>query len=206
MSDLFLQNVNAQIQVLQSLHTLAGVVNQAGDLAALGDDAERPRYIETIPRRGYRFIGLRDLPLTRQLYEEPVYWRQLKGDPSIRSTVFHQNRVESIMDQRIDLTTDVPSRTYVVPSGCSSWPALNHVPHSGAPFQGWWNPYWTMFSGSKSALVASLPFASTVRILPISVIVSQLQSTSEPSGITYGSPYAAGGIARPASSKSEGRK
>jgi TolB-like protein/DNA-binding winged helix-turn-helix (wHTH) protein len=24
---------------------------------ALGDDAERPRYIETIPRRGYRFIG-----------------------------------------------------------------------------------------------------------------------------------------------------
>jgi DNA-binding winged helix-turn-helix (wHTH) protein len=25
--------------------------------AALGDDAERPRYIETIPRRGYRFIA-----------------------------------------------------------------------------------------------------------------------------------------------------
>jgi len=24
---------------------------------ALGDDADRPRYIETIPRRGYRFIG-----------------------------------------------------------------------------------------------------------------------------------------------------
>ena len=25
--------------------------------AALGDDAGEPRYIETIPRRGYRFIG-----------------------------------------------------------------------------------------------------------------------------------------------------
>lgn len=25
--------------------------------AALGDDAERPRYIETVPRRGYRFVG-----------------------------------------------------------------------------------------------------------------------------------------------------
>ena len=25
--------------------------------AALGDDADRPRYIETIPRRGYRFIA-----------------------------------------------------------------------------------------------------------------------------------------------------
>src|SRR5713101_7593139 len=24
---------------------------------ALGDDAERPQYIETLPRRGYRFIG-----------------------------------------------------------------------------------------------------------------------------------------------------
>ncbi len=25
--------------------------------AALGDDADRPRYIETVPRRGYRFVG-----------------------------------------------------------------------------------------------------------------------------------------------------
>src|ERR1700757_2710360 len=25
--------------------------------AALGDDAEKPRYVETIPRRGYRFIS-----------------------------------------------------------------------------------------------------------------------------------------------------
>src|SRR3954447_24740237 len=28
--------------------------------AALGDDADRPRYIETIPRRGYRFIAAID--------------------------------------------------------------------------------------------------------------------------------------------------
>ena len=28
--------------------------------AALGDDAEAPRYIETLPRRGYRYIG--DVP------------------------------------------------------------------------------------------------------------------------------------------------
>src|ERR687897_897921 len=25
--------------------------------AALGDDADNPRYVETLPRRGYRFIG-----------------------------------------------------------------------------------------------------------------------------------------------------
>ncbi len=57
------------------------------------------------------FIGtdfdLRDLPLTRRLYDEPVYWRQLKGDPSIRNTVFHQNRIESVMDQQIDTVLGV---------------------------------------------------------------------------------------------------
>src|SRR5262245_24428482 len=30
--------------------------------AALGDDADTPRYIETVPRRGYRFIGRLDSP------------------------------------------------------------------------------------------------------------------------------------------------
>ncbi|UCE90065.1 MAG: PDC sensor domain-containing protein [Pseudomonadota bacterium] len=52
------------------------------------------------------FVGadfdLRDLPLTRELYEEPRYWQQIKGDPSIRGTVFHQTRVESEMDRRVD--------------------------------------------------------------------------------------------------------
>ena len=57
------------------------------------------------------FIGadfdLRDLPLTRELYEEPRYWRQIKGDPSIRGTVFHQTRVESIMDKHLDTIISV---------------------------------------------------------------------------------------------------
>lgn len=57
------------------------------------------------------FIGadfdLRDLPLTRELYEEPRYWRQIKGDPSIRGTVFHQTRVESIMDRHFDTIMSV---------------------------------------------------------------------------------------------------
>jgi DNA-binding winged helix-turn-helix (wHTH) protein/tetratricopeptide (TPR) repeat protein len=30
--------------------------------AALGDEAEKPRYIETVPRKGYRFIGTLQLP------------------------------------------------------------------------------------------------------------------------------------------------
>ncbi len=52
-------------------------------------------------------FGLRDLPLTRKLYDEPVHWRQIKGDPSIRNTVFHQNRVESGMDNKIDVVLGV---------------------------------------------------------------------------------------------------
>ena len=57
------------------------------------------------------FIGadfdLRDLPLTRELYEEPHYWRQIKGDPSIRGTVFHQTRVDSLMDEHLDTIISV---------------------------------------------------------------------------------------------------
>jgi TolB-like protein/Tfp pilus assembly protein PilF len=36
--------------------------------AALGDDAEKPRYVETLPRRGYRFIA----PITASRVEEHV--------------------------------------------------------------------------------------------------------------------------------------
>lgn len=57
------------------------------------------------------FIGadfyLQDLPLTKVIYDEPRQWRQIKGDPSIRGTVFHQSRVESEMDRQIDTVLGV---------------------------------------------------------------------------------------------------
>ena len=34
--------------------------------AALGDDAENPRFVETLPRRGYRFIAAMDRAPTRR--------------------------------------------------------------------------------------------------------------------------------------------
>ncbi len=43
-------------------------------------------------------FDLRNLPVTSELYEEPDNWRQVKGDPAIRGTVFQQSRVESPMD------------------------------------------------------------------------------------------------------------
>lgn len=52
------------------------------------------------------FLGadydLRELPGTAAIYQEPHNWRQIKGDPAIRSGIFLQNRAESAMDQQID--------------------------------------------------------------------------------------------------------
>ncbi len=57
------------------------------------------------------FVGadfdLRKLPLTGKLYEEPTHWRQIKGDPAIRGTVFHQTRTNSQMDLQIDTVLGV---------------------------------------------------------------------------------------------------
>jgi hypothetical protein len=57
------------------------------------------------------FVGadfdLRNLPLTRDLYEEPRQWRQMRGDPSIRGNVFYQSRVHSKMDRYIDTVIGV---------------------------------------------------------------------------------------------------
>ncbi len=52
------------------------------------------------------FIGadfdLRNLPFTAELYEEPAQWQQIKGDAAIRSTLFQQKRVDSLLDNDID--------------------------------------------------------------------------------------------------------
>jgi hypothetical protein len=47
-------------------------------------------------------FDLRDLPVAAEAYEEPRAWRQIRGDPSIRATVFEQTRAESAMDRNID--------------------------------------------------------------------------------------------------------
>ncbi len=48
-------------------------------------------------------FDLRDLPVTAEIYDESAEWRQIKGDPAIRSGVFHQCRVESPLDKNIDV-------------------------------------------------------------------------------------------------------
>ncbi|MEA3276424.1 MAG: hypothetical protein U9Q81_14275 [Pseudomonadota bacterium] len=60
-------------------------------------------------RSGEQLLGyvgasfdLRNLPVNARLYDEPAHWLQVKGDPSIRSTVFLQTRVESPMDRNME--------------------------------------------------------------------------------------------------------
>jgi len=51
------------------------------------------------------FLGadfdLRELPGTKDVYQEPNNWRQIKGDPAIRSGVFNQQRADSLMDENL---------------------------------------------------------------------------------------------------------
>jgi hypothetical protein len=67
-----------------SLTALQVVVSDAGALGYLGAGFE-----------------LRRLPVTSALYQEPGNWRQVKGDPAIRSTLFQQTRTESPMDRNM---------------------------------------------------------------------------------------------------------
>jgi hypothetical protein len=83
--------------------------------AYLSEHAHRPSItaVQKI-RRGEEPLGLlgadfdlRDLPLTREHYEQPGLWRQMKGDPAIRGQVFQQCRIDSALDREIDQVISV---------------------------------------------------------------------------------------------------
>src|SRR5215472_15409265 len=60
-------------------HGLNNAVNRLRD--ALGDSAESPRFVETLPRRGYRFIGTVDGPPQRS--ENVIESDVLSGVPAV---------------------------------------------------------------------------------------------------------------------------
>jgi hypothetical protein len=83
--------------------------------AYLSRNARRPtltavQHIEDVQGRLLGFLGadfdLRELPATQDLYRQPEQWVQLKGDPAIRSGLFHQARADSLLDQHIDIVLD----------------------------------------------------------------------------------------------------
>lgn len=51
-------------------------------------------------------FDLRDLPAANR-YQEPTEWRQIKGDPAIRSQVMQQCRVDSPMDQALEKSLSI---------------------------------------------------------------------------------------------------
>ena len=52
-------------------------------------------------------FDLRELPHTADEYKNEKDWQQIKGDPAIRSALFKQQRVESVMDARINKVLNV---------------------------------------------------------------------------------------------------
>ena len=52
-------------------------------------------------------FGLKDLPLKNVNEVRAHEWRQIKGDPSIRGTLFQQTRASSSMDEHLDEVLDV---------------------------------------------------------------------------------------------------
>ncbi len=51
-------------------------------------------------------LDLESLPLPKQDFDLDN-WRQIKGDPEIRSNLFNQSRIESTMDQSLDTVHDI---------------------------------------------------------------------------------------------------
>ena len=100
----------------------------AGNLFSLSEayisrNARRPSLtaIQRIQPPGGKFLGylgadfdLRELPATQALYKQPGQWMQLKGDPAIRAGLFHQERVASPMDERIDEVLDLLAELFTV--------------------------------------------------------------------------------------------
>lgn len=60
-------------------HNLNTAINKIRE--ALGDSAESPRFVETIPRRGYRFIGAVTVPDPAVIAGEPVPPQDLRPQP-----------------------------------------------------------------------------------------------------------------------------
>jgi DNA-binding winged helix-turn-helix (wHTH) protein len=77
--------------------------------APLGDDAEKPHYVETLPRRGYRFI----VPVTVELPREPA----LSVAPPDTKHEIHRGTSESNAGAATSLGMQVvPSLTPQIPA------------------------------------------------------------------------------------------
>ncbi len=93
------------------MQEIVGTTNFAMSKAYISRNTKRPSLtaIRVIRNRSNRLVGflgadydLRELPATRDIYLESQNWKQIKGDPSIRSNLFQQQRNNSLIDDHLD--------------------------------------------------------------------------------------------------------
>ena len=87
-------------------------------------------------------FDLRELPNTAEAYKNEKDWKQIKGDPAIRSGLFSQQRVESAMDAQIDNVLSV-IQELMLEHGV--FPATLHFSSSRATFWLVYNPFYYQF-------------------------------------------------------------
>jgi eukaryotic-like serine/threonine-protein kinase len=80
--------------------------------AALGDDAEKPRYVETLPRRGYRFIAPANTIVAPEV-EEHVSERR-PADPEFRPVVVPAEDTRAPLHR--GATVHIRKRNYLLPA------------------------------------------------------------------------------------------
>jgi len=89
--------------------------------AVLGDDSETPRYIETLPRIGYRFVGKVEAAAVDEVVEPPA-----PGSPIIRRPVF---AIMILLVAAVGMTLFLRSdRTPLAPLAAGTAPPANTSP------------------------------------------------------------------------------
>ncbi len=108
--------------------------------AALGDDADEPRYIETLPRRGYRFIAPVEL------------FSEIEEPASLASTNGHPRSFRRWQSSAAYVATQVArhkAATFLI--ACALAVVVGGV---------WWAVSWRLFGQYETRSVAVLPFST----------------------------------------------
>ncbi|MGD8558853.1 MAG: PDC sensor domain-containing protein [Gammaproteobacteria bacterium] len=115
-------------------------------------------------------FDLRDLPVTSALYEEPSHWQQIKGDPSIRSTVFQQIRTESQLDRNMEQGFSILEELFV---DRGVFQAVIHFSSSRATVWFYDDPYRYRILNHEALADPDICLAYPVQSYPVDALIPQ---------------------------------